>query len=83
MKHIFEQGKRLHILEKLKLIELVKKNVLTVIEQEEYHNKHRLHFEFSRLNLHVQTVLEHELFIKKIEKFSLIDDLKIKKRLWI
>jgi hypothetical protein len=59
----------------------LKKNVLTVTEVVEFLNRHKLHLEFSKLNLPVLIVLELELSTKKIEKFLTIDDLKIKKKL--
>jgi hypothetical protein len=58
----------------------LKKNVLTVIELEEFLNKRRLHSEFSKRNLLVLNVLELVLFTRKIEKFSTTDDLKIIKK---
>jgi hypothetical protein len=58
----------------------LKRNVLTVTELVEFLNKHKLHLEFSKLNLLVLIVLELELSTKKIEKFLAIDDLKIKKK---
>jgi hypothetical protein len=59
----------------------LKRNVLIVTEVVEFLNKHKLHLEFSKLNLLVLIVLELELSTKRIEKFLTIDDLKIKKKL--